>query len=114
VRSRQEATSHWRRDIKTPALQQINLETAKRNNYSSDNQLETCWNRESGRNNARGIYWKLPSKPEKGTCPISVINITDEQVMIPTLVTIEELPEDVTPDTAEKHMAQRKGKDASA
>jgi len=32
---------HWRRDIKTPALQQINLKTAKRNNYSSDNQLET-------------------------------------------------------------------------
>jgi len=37
-------------------------------------------------------------KPEKDTCPISVINITDEQVMIPTLlITIEELPEDVTP-----------------
>jgi len=37
-------------------------------------------------------------KPEKGTCPISIINITDEQVVIPTpLVTIEELPEDVTP-----------------
>jgi len=55
----------WRRDIKTPALQQINLETAKQNNYSSDNQLETCRNRKSGRNNARGIYWKLPSKTGK-------------------------------------------------
>jgi len=44
-------------------------------------------------------------KPEKDTCPISVINITDEQVMIPTLlITIEELPEDVTPDPAKKHM----------
>jgi len=40
----------------------------------------------------------------KDTCPISVINITDEQVVIPTpLVTIEE---DVTPDIAEKHMVQ--------
>jgi len=35
-------------------------------------------------------------KPKKSTCPISVINITDEQVVIPTpLITIEELSEDV-------------------
>jgi len=38
MRFRQEATSHWRRDIKTPALREINLESAKRNNYSNDNQ----------------------------------------------------------------------------
>jgi len=54
-------------------------------------------------------------KPEKGTCPISVINIMDEQVVTSMpLVTIEELPEDVTPDTAEKQMmqiTQRKGKE---
>jgi len=42
-------------------------------------------------------------KSKKSTCPISVINITEEQVMPTPLVTIEELPEDVTPDTAEKH-----------
>jgi len=53
-------------------------------------------------------------KPDKGTCSISIINITDEQVVIPTsLVTIEELSEDVTPDTAKKlvQVTQRKGKE---
>jgi len=53
----------------------------------------------------------LPGKAEKGYVPkrnkYSVINITEERVVIPTpLIMIEELPEDVTPDTAEKHMVQ--------
>jgi len=47
-------------------------------------------------------------KPEEGTCPISVINTTEEQVVIPTpLVSIEEILETV-PDNADKpvlHMA---------
>jgi len=51
-------------------------------------------------------------KPE-GTCPISVINTTEEQVAIPTpLVSIEEIPETV-PDNADKpvlHMTQREDK----
>jgi len=64
-------------------------------------------NRGSGRNHARNIYWKLLGKPEKDTCPISVINITEEQVIILTpLITIEELPENMIPDTAGKHMMQ--------
>jgi len=49
MRSRQEATLHWRRDIKTPALHEINPKTAKRNNYSSDNQFKTRRNREGRR-----------------------------------------------------------------
>jgi len=52
-------------------------------------------------------------KPEEGTCPISVINTTEEQVVVPTpLVSIEEIPETV-PDNADKpvlHMAQREDK----
>jgi len=52
-------------------------------------------------------------KPEEGTCPISVINTTKEQVAIPTpLVSIEEIPETV-PDNADKpvlHMTQREDK----
>jgi len=54
-----------------------------------------------------GIFIGNYLKPKKGTCPIRIINITKEQVVISMpLVTIEELPEDVTPDTAEKHIVQ--------
>jgi len=36
-------------------------------------------------------------KPEEGTCPITMINTTKEQVAIPTLlVNIEEIPETVS------------------
>jgi len=52
-------------------------------------------------------------KPEESTCPINMINITEEQVAIPTpLVSIEETPETVS-DNADKsvmHMTQREDK----
>jgi len=45
-------------------------------------------------------------KPEEGTCPISVINTTEEQVAISTpLVSIEEIPETVL-DNADKPLLQ--------
>jgi len=59
------STLHWRRDIKTPALHEINFETVKRNNYSSDNLFKMCRNRKSRRNNARDIHWKLFDKAKK-------------------------------------------------
>jgi len=44
-----------------------------------------------------GILEACLVKLRKGTCPISIINITEEQVVILTpLVTIEELPEDAS------------------
>jgi len=53
-------------------------------------------------------------EPEEGTCPISVINTTEEQVAIPTpLVNIEEIPE-IIPDNVEKpvlHMTQHEDKE---
>jgi len=52
-------------------------------------------------------------KPEEGTCPISMINTTEEQVAIPTsLVSIKEIPVTV-PDNVDKpvlHMTQREDK----
>jgi len=70
VRSRQEATSHWRRDIKTPALHEINHETTKRNNYSSDNQFKNVGIMKAEETiNIRAIHWKLPGKTEKRYVP---------------------------------------------
>jgi len=49
-------------------------------------------------------------KPEKGTCMISVINITEKQVVIPTtLITIKELPKIMT--LVEKYMQVTQLKD---
>jgi len=76
VRSRQEATSHWRRDIKTPALHEINHETTKRNNYSSDNQFKNVGIMKAEETISGLFIGNCLVKPKKGTCPISVINIT--------------------------------------
>jgi len=96
MRSRQEVTSHWRRDIKTPALHEINLETAKRNNVKAEKTMP-------------GIFiGNCLVKPKISTSSISVINITKEQVIPMPLVTskkIKELLENVTPDTTETYGA---------
>jgi len=109
IRFWQEATSHWRRDIKTSALHEINLKTAKQNNYSSHNQAIISSKRVEivkAEETMPGIFiGNCLVKPKKSTCPI--INITEKQVVILTsLVTIEELSEDVMLDTTEKHMVQ--------
>jgi len=50
-------------------------------------------------------------KPEEGTCPISVINTTEEQVTIPMpLISIEEIPETDNADKPLLHMTQRENK----
>jgi len=53
-------------------------------------------------------------KPEEGTCPISVINTTEEQVAIlMPLISIEEIPETDNADKPVLHMTQREDKKPS-